>query len=126
MHHDSFAHAVELFNEQEFFACHDVLEEIWNETLDERRDFYQGLIHAAVALFHFSERNLTGARKMHASTLRYLAPYGEAFHDIDLQRFRQDFNYCFRKLTEVSSGYPHGVEIDMADIPVLITHRASQ
>ena len=117
---------MELFNEQEFFACHDVLEEIWNETLDERRDFYQGLIHAAVALFHFSERNLTGARKMHASTLRYLAPYGEAFHDIDLQRFRQDFNYCFRKLTEVSSGYPHGVEIDMADIPVLITHRASQ
>ena len=41
-----YRHAIDLFNEREFFACHDVLEEIWAETLGTEREFYQGLIHA--------------------------------------------------------------------------------
>ena len=33
-----------LFNDEEFFERHEVLEELWTETQDERRKFYQGLI----------------------------------------------------------------------------------
>ena len=82
--------AVWLFNEREYFACHDVLEELWGETLGEDRDFYQGLLHAAVSLFHLSEGNPAGARKMHASSLRYLADYGSWFQGANLDQLRAD------------------------------------
>ncbi len=119
MNDPRFAEAIELFNAQEYFACHDVLEELWSETLDDSREFYQGLIHAAVALFHFSEGNLGGARKMHDSAVRYLAPYGDACRGLELQRFRAEFDHCFEELLQVNSGYPRGVAIDPRRIPLL-------
>lgn len=112
-----FERAVELFNQQEFFACHDVLEEIWSETIGSERDFYQGLIHAAVALFHFSEGNLTGARKMHDSALRYLAAAGSVHCGLDLQRFRTEFDRCFAPLLGHRRDYPDHVHIDESLIP---------
>lgn len=111
--------AIELFNSEEFFACHDVLEEIWSETLDESRDFYQGLIHAAVALFHLTEGNFGGARKMYDSTIRYLAPYGDEFHNLDLKQFRLQFTFCFQPLLNYTREYPHGLIIDVDRIPKL-------
>ena len=50
-----------LFNEGEFFDCHDELEELWTEIQGEERKYIQGLIQAAVALFHFGNGNLGGA-----------------------------------------------------------------
>lgn len=97
--------AVRLFNEREYFDCHDVLEELWGDTVGEDRDFYQGLLHAAVSLFHLSEGNPAGARKMHASSLRYLADYGAAFRGIDLDRLRVDLAACFEPLR---AGVPAG------------------
>ena len=97
--------AVRLFNEREYFACHDVLEELWGETLGEDRDFYQGLLHAAVSLHHFSEGNPAGARKMHASTLRYLSGYGNSFHGVDLGQLRTELVACFEPL---KGGVPAG------------------
>lgn len=114
-----FSEALGLFNRQEFFACHDVLEEIWSETLSGEREFLQGLIHAAVALFHFSEGNLSGARKMHDSALRYLAPYGDRHRGVDLGRFRMEFDRCFAPLLGEHQSYPGDVEIDSALIPEL-------
>lgn len=116
---ERFADALRLFDNGEFFACHDVLEEIWSETLDGNRQFLQGLIHAAVALFHFGEGNLGGARKMHDSALRYLAPYGPTHEGVDLEQFVQDFNFCFEPLLGAVSGYPAGAALDPARIPRL-------
>lgn len=90
--------AVELFNHREFFACHDVLEEIWSETLGEDRTFYQGLIHAAVALFHFEEGNLGGARKMFRSARAYLAPYAPVHAGLRVAVFLEAFERCFAEL----------------------------
>ncbi|MGB0742301.1 MAG: DUF309 domain-containing protein, partial [Planctomycetaceae bacterium] len=55
------AEGVKLFNEGEFFACHDVLEDLWTEQVCPERTFLQGLIQLAVALHHFEEGNLGGA-----------------------------------------------------------------
>lgn len=87
--------AVRLFNAHEYFACHDVLEELWGETLGEDRDFLQGLLHAAVSLFHLSEGNPAGAHKMHASTLRYLSSYPDRYQGVDLAQLRLDLTACF-------------------------------
>lgn len=102
----TFADAVRLFNEREFFACHDVLEELWGETLGEDRDFFQGMLHVAVSLFHLSEGNPAGARKMHVSSLKYLAAYGDQFYGIDLRQLRTDLLFHFEPLRR---GIPAGM-----------------
>ena len=119
-----FSQAIELFNRQEFFACHDVLEELWSETLSADREFLQGLIQAAVALFHFGEGNLTGARKMHDSALRYLAAYGGDHWDVDLARFRAEFDRSFAPLLGAHPDYPRDVRLDQTLIPRL--HRQAE
>jgi Uncharacterized conserved protein len=113
----TFQNAVMLFNQQEFFACHDVLEELWASATGVDRDFLQGLIHAAVALFHFSEGNLTGARKIHDSAIRYLSSCGDSMWGVDLNRFRRDFDRCFRSLLGSHVTYPANVVLDHTFIP---------
>ena len=112
-----FQHALELFDAEEFFACHDILEEIWNETQDESREFYQGLIHAAVSLFHFTEGNLGGAKKMCLSTQKYLLPYLPAYGGLDLQQFLEQFRLCFSELLAVKEGAPSHLQVDPQLIP---------
>lgn len=117
---DRFVEAVELFNAAEFFACHDVLEEIWSEALDDSRDFYQGLIHAAVSLFHFTEGNFGGARKMYDSTLRYLSSYPDHYGGVDLGAFRERYLLCFVPLVNWADGYPRGLVVDPETLPQLL------
>ncbi|MBX3444155.1 MAG: DUF309 domain-containing protein [Planctomyces sp.] len=107
-----------LFNDKEFFACHDVLEEVWSETLDEDRSLYQGLIHAAVALHHFSEGNLGGARKMYDSTVGYLAPHAERPTLFDVRRLMRDLEACFQELLSARD-YPAGLSLRDDRIPRL-------
>ena len=114
-----FLEGVRLFNEREFFACHDVLEELWGETLGRDRAFYQGLIHAAVALFHFEGGNLGGARKMYESARRYLQPYGPVHLGLNLTAFLDDLQACFADLLIATHEYPHGVTLDAGRIPTI-------
>lgn len=102
------AAAVCLFNQREYFACHDVLEELWSETIGDDRDFLQGLLHVAVSLHHLSEGNPTGARKMYASSLRYLESSGSSRQGIDLDRLRAELAACFaRSRSDVNPAAPH-------------------
>ncbi len=94
----TFDDAVRLFNQREYFACHDVLEELWSETFGLERDGLQGLLHVAVSLHHLSEGNPAGARKMYASSLRYLANSGSGFRGVDLDLLRSDLRVCFEPL----------------------------
>ena len=53
------------FNACEFFEAHEVWEELWKSYSGELRLFYKGLIQAAVALHHFGNGNIRGARKVY-------------------------------------------------------------
>jgi predicted metal-dependent hydrolase len=112
----AYVEGVRLFNEREFFACHDVLEELWTETIGPERGFYQGLIHAAVALHHFEEGNLGGAAKMCRSTVRYLEPFVPHFMGLDVERFLGELRSCFAGLLDARE-WPAGVTLDMARVP---------
>ena len=47
-----FGQAIELFNSQEWYAAHDVFEELWHETADPERRSLQGILQVAVAQLH--------------------------------------------------------------------------
>lgn len=108
-----------LFNEGDFFECHDELEELWAEILGEEKKFIQGLIQAAVAMFHFENGNLGGARKMYVSAREKLDVYPSPYMAIDLERFLRDFQHSFQELLDAGTTYPDGVELQDDRIPTI-------
>jgi hypothetical protein len=58
---DTFQRGLALFNRGEFFACHEVWEELWLRSTGAEKLFFQGLIQAAVAILHAERGNLRGA-----------------------------------------------------------------
>ena len=58
-----FHEGVRLFNEREYYDCHEVLEELWTFTQQPDRWFLQSLIHFAVACYHHGRGNRNGATR---------------------------------------------------------------
>lgn len=106
-----------LFNAEDFFESHEVLEELWSETQDERKKFYQGLIQAAVALLHFGNGNLGGAKKVYLSCRKYLEPYRPVYEGLDLSRFLDDLQFCFQELLDNQESCPSGVDLKDERVP---------
>ena len=97
---------IEYFNECEFFEAHEVWEDLWSEDHSESRTFYQGLIQAAVALHHFGNGNIRGARKLYHSSSRYLEPFRPSYMGLDLDRFLGEFARCLAEVLASDEEYP--------------------
>lgn len=69
---EQYREGIRLFNEEEFFECHDVLEELWAETDGPEKKFIQGVIQAAISLFHFGNENFGGAKKLYITARKLL------------------------------------------------------
>lgn len=108
---------IRLFNEREFFECHDAIEELWTDTHTAERRFLQGLIQAAVALYHFGNENLGGARKMYHAAVEKLRPYAPHYWGLDLDKFLADLRFCFEDLLQAGGGYPAGITLREDRIP---------
>lgn len=59
-----FQEGAELFNRGEYFACHEVWEDVWRELKGENRTFLQALIQVAVGLYHAGRGNASGAESL--------------------------------------------------------------
>jgi predicted metal-dependent hydrolase len=107
----------ELFNERDFYECHEVLEDLWMETTGEERPYYQGLIQTATAFYHLENGNGAGARKLFTTGLDYLAPYPARYKGFDLGEYRAECKKWLELATKKSRG--EAVEIDSDAFPVL-------
>jgi predicted metal-dependent hydrolase len=114
---EQYLEGIRLFNEEEFFEAHDVLEELWSDCEGSERKFIQGLIQSAVALFHFGNENRGGALKLYHSSRKYLEPYGEKYWGIDLSKFRADFQHCFQELLDSKDIHNSGIVIQDERVP---------
>ncbi len=84
---ETFWRGIERFNRQEFFECHEVLEEIWLEEPPEEKPFYQGIIQIAAAFHHVHNRNLRGARSLMEAGAAKLRRYPAHHYGIDVATF---------------------------------------
>ncbi len=80
----------ELFERQEFFESHEVLEELWMACGGAERNLYKGLIQIAVSLHHLCEGNLRGARKVFDTARALLQPYQPRGGGVRLDRLVED------------------------------------
>jgi predicted metal-dependent hydrolase len=81
---------IHLFNNREFFECHEVLEEEWTPERGARRLFLQSLIHMAVGLYHAERGNPVGAIRQLRKGLKKLAGYLPSCEGIDTARLHRE------------------------------------
>jgi len=79
-----FQQAVDLFNSREWYAAHDVFEEIWHETADPERRSLQGILQVAVAQLHLQRGNRRGATILFGEALSRLRRPGAPDLGLDL------------------------------------------
>ncbi|MGA0038967.1 MAG: DUF309 domain-containing protein [Pirellulales bacterium] len=94
------------FNDCDYYESHELWEELWTDYRGPSRKFYQGLIQAAVALYHFGNGNIRGARKLHASARAYLEPYKPHHLGLDLEQFVAAFDRCLAEVAASQEDFP--------------------
>lgn len=114
-----FVRGVELFNDCEFYECHDVWEELWAEYRGPSRTFYQGLIQTAVALHHFCNGNIRGARKLYHGSRKYLEPFRPHHIGINLDQLFSEMEACFQEVVASDEDFP-SIDIDADLIPDIV------
>jgi len=98
------------FNECEFFEAHETWEDLWTEYRGPARKFYQGLIQVAVALHHFGNGNIRGAKKVYITSLSYLEQYRPRYEGLDLETLLAQYERCFADVLASEEEFP---KIDM-------------
>jgi hypothetical protein len=79
-----FADGVDLIRSGEFFAAHEDLELAWRSAARDERDFFQGLVHVAVAWYQARRGNRRGCERQLDKAARRLAPFAPAHRGIDV------------------------------------------
>ena len=80
--------AIHLFNQEEWYACHDGFEELWHETQGPLRPLLQGVLQVAVARLHLERGNRRGATVLLGEGLGRLQRCGSSDLDLDLAALR--------------------------------------
>jgi uncharacterized protein len=105
------------FNQQDFFEAHEVWEDLWMESAPPVKRFYQSLIQAAVALYHFGNGNLQGALKLYGSSKAYMDAFASPYLGLDIGLFWQQMERCFAELHATANPDRHTLKLDDALIP---------
>src|SRR5215475_10543517 len=99
------------FNACDFYESHEVWEALWSDYQGPSRKFFQGLIQAAVALHHFGNGNIRGAKKLNVGCRAYLDPYRPHHLGLDLDQFLGQMDRCFVEVMASTEEFPK-IEID--------------
>ena len=102
---------VALIRAGEYFAAHEELELAWRAAPEAERDFFQGLVHVAVAWYQAGRGNRVGCERQLEKAIRRLSPYAPAHRGLDLDALLAQL----RRALEVAQadGLEHAVRIDL-------------
>ncbi|MEB3288513.1 MAG: DUF309 domain-containing protein [Leptolyngbya sp.] len=75
----SLAAGITLFNQGEYYACHDVLEALWMTADTLEKPFYQGILQIAVGLYHLGNHNWRGAAILIGEGVNRLRPFEPSY-----------------------------------------------
>jgi len=82
---DALKNGIVFFNRREYFACHEVLEEVWQKATEEDKKFYQGFIQLAIALhLRFHRGGHKGTINLLTQVLLHLEDYRPRYQNIDV------------------------------------------
>src|SRR5436189_1915067 len=83
--HDPYKDGLELIRVGRFFEAHEELELAWRAAPTEERDFFQGLVHVAVAWYQAGRGRPIGTERQLAKAIRRLTPFAPAHRGLELE-----------------------------------------
>ena len=101
--HEQLQRGIQLFNDEQFFQCHEVLEEAWTPERGQRQLFLQALIHLAVGFYHCQRANPVGAGRQLRKGLGKLDTFLPSCEGIDTARLHRE---TLAALERIEAGTP--------------------
>ena len=92
---DAFTSGLDLIRSGEFFAAHEELELAWRAAEPSERDFFQGLVHVAVAPYQEGRGHMVASRSQLGKARRRLAAYAPSHRGVDVAALLE---WCDRSL----------------------------
>jgi predicted metal-dependent hydrolase len=71
----------------DYFRAHESLEDVWRAAEPAEKDFFQGLVHVAVAWYQAGRGNRTGCERQLEKAARRLAPFAPEHRGVDVAAF---------------------------------------
>jgi uncharacterized protein len=102
---------IELIRRGEYFAAHEELELAWRAAPAPERDFFQGLVHVAVAWYQAGRGRQIGTERQLEKAIRRLTPYAPAHRGLDLDALLAQLR-CALEVTQADR-VQHPVRIDL-------------
>lgn len=103
-HRRQFFHGIELFNSQDFYDCHDTIEDIWLQESSDVQPFLQGMIQSAVAFHHHGHGRWGAARTMLKLAIDKLQGYPDVYEGIQLGSFLESIQGWKDALNQALAG----------------------
>jgi predicted metal-dependent hydrolase len=91
-----------------WFEAHEELELAWRAAPPEERDFYQGLVHVAVAWYQHGRGRPIGTERQLRKALRRLEPYEPEHRGVDVAALRRQLGELAETL-DLRGRQPDGV-----------------
>ena len=106
-----FLRGLDLIRRGEYFAAHEELELAWRAAPRNERDFFQGLVHVAVAWYQAGRGRQIGTERQLAKAIRRLTPFAPAHRGLDIESLLTQL----RGALEVAEAnrVEHAVRIDL-------------
>jgi predicted metal-dependent hydrolase len=79
-----FESGLELIRRGDYFAAHEELELAWRAAAPAEKDFFQGLVHVAVAWYQASRGNRYGCARQLAKAERRLQPFAPEHNGVNV------------------------------------------
>ena len=107
---DAYKSGLELLRAGRWFEAHEELELAWRAAPPEERDFYQGLVHVAVAWYQSGRGKPVATSRQLEKALRRLAAFEPSFRGVDVARLRAQLAELHNSgTTELGGRQPDGL-----------------
>lgn len=95
---------IEKFNEGDYYAAHDALEEAWMMDEGPGRDLYRGILQVGIAYYQIEKNNYRGAVKMLLRVRQWLDPLPNTCRSVDVATLRADIDRVYAALLPLGEG----------------------
>jgi uncharacterized protein len=105
---DAYKLGLEHIRAGRYFEAHEELELVWRAAAPEERDFYQGLVHVAVAWYQAGRGRRIGMERQLEKALRRLEPYEPEHRGVDVAALRRQLAELLETL-DLRGRQPDGI-----------------
>lgn len=99
-----FLEAIDQFNREEYYECHETLEDLWQAEKGRIQDLYKGILQIGVGIYHARRSNLKGALRLISSGMKLMSQFTPSCLGIDVEDFLQMTGRMKEELEKMESG----------------------